>query len=569
MDWSLVRETGVEYAPRTGNTQTALLHFPVYAQAAKDGSCLIVDELGYEHPTGDHTRSRTLLVSRSGDVLFESTKYGVSDGFGCLTDDGHIAILSRSRWEILVLSANGSIVRKLGLWNFSKRLPRFVFCTKRQTLLVSFLDNVGMFDVIEIDQNGNLLWFLPGRPKDYGYPVGMQLLENNNILLIDAAYHNALEINRNGVIVWQWGERRQPAADNRHLSSPRSIQQSGNGTRLISDASNHRILAISRHQDISEVTPLSHDLCDPMYAEQLGNGHYLICDTGNTCVLELDQSGEIVWQYGRAKRIKRNFSFPRSIESDGNGSLLIADTAHNRVVNIAGTRVSDWPVEAGENLFWPRCARRTANGTVLIADGLNSRILEVAADGKVLHRLTHLRLPEETPLGDPHDVRLLPDGNLLLVDSSNDLVVSTDWLGHVSWMIGGDSNILKDPHSAQILDDGRVLICDSGHDRIIIVEPNTMAMESKSDFFSDTGFYRLNFPRFAEVSREGILLIADTGNSRILATNLFQEVFWELSCIPESPIPYLRYPRWAQLINHNEVIVSDHFNHRVLHLAFS
>jgi len=41
-----------------------------------------------------------------------------------------------------------------------------------------------------------------------------------------------------------------------------------------------------------------------------------------------------------------------------------------------------------------------------------------------------------------------------------------------------------------------------------------------------------------------------------------------LSGVPDSPISTLDQPRWAHLLAANEVLICDHYNHRILHLRY-
>jgi hypothetical protein len=68
------------------------------------------------------------------------------------------------------------------------------------------------------------------------------------------------------------------------------------------------------------------------------------------------------------------------------------------------------------------------------------------------------------------------------------------------------------------------------------------------------------------VAGDGVLLIADSDNNRILASTLEGEYLWVLSSIPDSRLSSLDQPRWVHAISTNELVVSDHRHHRILHL---
>jgi len=278
----------------------------------------------------------------------------------------------------------------------------------------------------------------------------------------------------------------------------------------------------------------------------------------------------VAWQFGQPVAERHSFSFPRSVERSGPETYLVADTANDRVVRMRDGEIHAWPTPGAAQLFWPRCARLTRGGSLLVADGRNSRVVELSPAGKVLHELRQLDLEGGLPLGDPHDVQLLADDTLLLVDASRDLVAVVDWSGQVLWSAGrGTGPDLSDPHSGQRLDDGSILICDTGNSRILRLDRDARIVAELHMLRCGAVRYRFNRPRFAEMTADGGWLVVDTGNNRILGADPEGDHTWELSQVPDSPIAWLNQPRWARLIGRDELLVTDHLHHRVLHLRRS
>jgi len=570
MGWVTVKEIGMVYPSGSDSAQTPpsqRLVFPGLLQRFEDGTYLIVDELWGPKSLTVAFDCRTLRVGKEGQILYDSIARGIGDGYGCAMDDGFIAILRRTTWELLVVSPEGEVRQRFPLWNFTKRMPRAVSWTARKTFIISFLDNIFEVDILEIDAEGRLLWYMPLGHARIGCPSNVQLAPDGGVLIADEFAHVVLEVNREGQVQWQYGAYRDPGDRPDRLSSPAAIRQAPDGSRVISDTRNHRVLLVSANGDLQQITPADGFLSNPTFADILPDGHLLICDAGNGRVLELDRLGNILWQFGNRAIPRRLLSFPRSVEPIPGGGLLIADTANNRVVEYKGGSLTICPFDDGDPLFWPRCARRSFSGTTLIADGRNGRVIEVSPAGRILHRLDTLYLTSHPRLKDPHDIRQLPDGNLLIVDPSNDLVAIADWQGRVSWIAGAEGTVkLKDPHSAQVLDDGVVFICDSGNGRLLWVDRRGQIVHARESFRVGPHLVRLNRPRFAEIGPEGILVIADTANNRVLAVDPGGELLWLLTDIPDSRVSDLDQPRWVHLLNRNEVLVCDHYHHRILHL---
>ncbi len=566
MSWSVVQELGIEYAPQVDAPQSRPLLFPVYTAQASDGSYLIVDEVCAEKPIPIRLEYRTIRVDSGGQVVFDTHQMGIEDGYGCLFDGDSVAILRRTRWELLLVSSQAAVTDTIDLTNFSKYLPRIVSCTDRQTFLILFLDRSGRLDIVEIDRHGRLLWYLPAHADFLGVPASLQLLPSNTILLADAFWSVVLEINRDGKVVWQFGKSGNPAKSADRVSGSTCVKARADGQRLISDTRNHRLLLVEVDGTSTEVGLGDCELSDPTYADFSQDGHLLVCDSGNSRVIQLDNEQQVVWQYGSPIRTERRFSFPRSVQVTAPGKYLIADTANDRIVN-ATSCGAETPAREDAELFWPRCVRKSPSGSLVIADGRNGRIVELSESGQILNQLERIQCNGSQGLEDPHDVRPLSNGNLLITDSPLDAVFEVDWSGQVHRMIGGDALIdLDDPHAAQQLEDGTVVICDTGHDRILFVDQRGKCIDAFETINGGDFFLRMKQPKYVEVIDDGTMVIVDTGNNRVLGSTTSGQLIWEISEISGSPLRHLHQPRWATLVNQDEVLITDHFHHRVVHL---
>jgi DNA-binding beta-propeller fold protein YncE len=320
---------------------------------------------------------------------------------------------------------------------------------------------------------------------------------------------------------------------------------------------------------VKEIQPVEGVLCNPYYVDALADGHHLICDTGNERVVELDALGRVAWQYGNSIAKGRFLSYPRSVAFHGAGEYLVADTAHDRILQIDKEQIKELPFQGKPGLFWPRCVRKLPTGSLLIADARNRRIVEVTREGRILKELRKIDALDRQTLRDPHDVRLLNNGHLLVADSPRDVVLELDWSGHVHRSLGERADVnLKDPHSAQQLEDGSYVVADTGNHRIVWFDAHGNYARQIDTVERDASLLRLCQPRYAELSPDGTLLIVDTGNNRVLATTLSGQLIWEFFHVPTSRIGWLNQPRWAQLVSRYEVVISDHFHHRILHVRY-
>lgn len=570
-DWRFAGEVGITYASADPGRAHERLFHPVLADRAADGSYLIVDEPARQKNLTVLFETRTRRVSPAGETLFDSMALGIHDGYGCLLPSGRVAILRRTTWELLMFDASGAALGRIDLSPISRRMPRVVSATRAGTFLVSFVDTVYQGDIAEVDREGRLLWAVSSPPHPLGCPTSLQLLPNDHILLADSFGHAVIELRRDGTVAWQYGTRGDPSSDIRHLSNPTAAFQTDDGRRIIADTRNDRVLVVVG-EDASTLAVQGPPLSGPTFVKTLSDGHHLLCDAGNRRVIEIDSVGRVVWQYGNTLASRRMLSYPRSVERMPGGVLLVADTCHDRVIAVDQDGSAHAVSTSRTGLFWPRCARGTPRGTILVADGRSSRIVELSPTGETLRTLRTLHCADgDLVLGDPHDVRELEGGMLLVTDAQRDLVVETDWSGQVRWALGGRGAAplggvaLRDPHSAQVMRDGRVLIADSGSGRVLFADPATGSTSSLQTVTAGDGSQRrLRQPRFVEQVDDGTLLIVDTANNRVFGATEEGQMLWEVADAPGSPLPSLFQPRWAHLTNDNELLISDHWQHRIL-----
>ncbi len=566
--WSLVREIGIDYLPSAQRRSEHMLRFPVYAERGGDGSFLIVDDLSVGKYLTHSTLCRTIRVAADGTILYDSSDTGMPDGYGCLMDDGRIALIARAGAELTIVSERGAIEKRIDLSSFSKGLPRLIRWTWKKTFLIQFIIRTGQIDIVEITPRARLIWYLPRIPMlNIGFVGSIQLLRNDHLLLIDESHHVALELSRGGETVWTYGRRDHSSLALDCLANPKAICDASDGSRLIADTRNHRILRIAQGGTVDEVRAAEGNFCSPSFVTRSGDQQFLLCDAGNRRVIEIDAEGCTTWQYEPALATGTWFSFPRSVEIF-QGGYLVADTAKNRVVHISGGEPRELCSRETSGLFWPRCARSLVSGSLLIADGRNSRIIEVSRTGEILRELGSTDVPQALELRDPHDVILLKNGHLMLVDPPANRVIECDWSGEIYRVVGGgDGPVeLADPHSVQPLPHGHMLISDTRNNRIVRLDGNGRIVKIFEAFRDNTGYTRLFRPRHVEFAPDGSMVVADSDNNRIAAATPDGKSLWKLDRIPGSPLPYIDQPRWVHAPSKDEILISDHRHHRIIHL---
>lgn len=219
------------------------------------------------------------------------------------------------------------------------------------------------------------------------------------------------------------------------------------GNTLITEFYNNRTIEVDSSGDIVwEKT----GLVSPHDAERLPGGNTLITDYGEQIVIEVDSAGDIVWE-------QFDLNMPMDAERLSNGNTLITEYGGDCVIEVDGAGDIVWSITG---LNDPFDAERLPNGNTLIAETPmpTGRIIEINSDGDIVW--------EKTELSAPVDVERLSNGNTLITEHIGNSVIEVDSAGVIVWAKTG----LHVPKDAERLPNGNTLIADCGSNRVIEVD---------------------------------------------------------------------------------------------------
>ena len=201
----------------------------------------------------------------------------------------------------------------------------------------------------------------------------------------------------------------------------------------------------------------------PVQATFLPSKHLLITDQGNERVIEVNQYHRILWQYGTTGVIgsgPNQLSNPNSAELLENGDILIADENNNRVIEVDRLKQIVWQYGNPNDttiLNGAAFASRLSNGHTLITDSNNSRVIEIDRAGNTVFTfLTNTRAGSVTPSLPTRAIRL-SNGNTLISDQANDQVIEVDPKGNIVFsqgqigVLGTGLNQLNWPYDAKVI----------------------------------------------------------------------------------------------------------------------
>jgi hypothetical protein len=140
------------------------------------------------------------------------------------------------------------------------------------------------------------------------------------------------------------------------------------------------------------------------YLVSVRNAHQLVVVERGEGVVEVVNEGDPDTTRGDPALLRQQHN-PQWL---GNGSVLVADSHNDRIVELERGPDGEWEVAweiyaaEGVNFNWPRDADRLENGNTLITDSLNKRLVEVNRSGTVVWSYN---TPEV-----PYEAERLPEG---------------------------------------------------------------------------------------------------------------------------------------------------------------
>jgi hypothetical protein len=306
---------------------------------------------------------------------------------------------------------------------------------------------------------------------------------HGNVLISDQFNNRVIEVDAHNNVVWSFGDGASVAGPT-SVVAPNDAERIGSYT-LISGTgapagaepgcddgcADNRVFIVDRDGRIvwqygqAGVTgAAANQLNAPVAATYLPNGHILITDQGNARVIEVSGS-EIVWQYGTTGTTgtaANSLNNPNSAELLNNGNVLIADEGNNRVIEVNHDGDIAWTYGDPANtkiLNGPAFASRLSNGNTLISDASNNRIVEVTRGGHVVFTYDTSARPGSVAAPNPTRALRLRNGNTLISDQNNHQVIEITRAGQIVFsqgaigVAGNGKNQLNAPYDAKAIGD--------------------------------------------------------------------------------------------------------------------
>lgn len=208
-------------------------------------------------------------------------------------------------------------------------------------------------------------------------------------------------------------------------------------------------------------TRLVRDLADPDNIVVIGNDLYVTEEDVAGRIVKIDAAGEV-------SAFASGMSNPEGLDLGPDGHLYVAEHApsgHVYRFAMDGTRESVAPVTHGEGL---RCL---PGGSLVVAETSHDRVVRIEPDGRrVLITEESMTAPDGVAYDPALDRVLITEdaspGRLLAVD------LATGAMSVVAYGMDAPQTMLVDP-------DGAILVAEQGASRIVRLRPDPLAQEGQ------------------------------------------------------------------------------------------
>ena len=287
----------------------------------------------------------------------------------------------------------------------------------------------------------------------------------------------------------------------------------------------------------------------------LPNGNIVVADVSNNRIRLVTPAGVVTTLAGSGSPAfadgtgsAASFNAPFGVAVLSNGNIAVADPANHRIRLITpagvvttlagdGTAGSTNGTGTGARFNFPNGVAQLPNGNIAIADTANHLIRLITPTGVVTTLAGSGTAGSTNATGtsasfnSPYGVAVLPNGNIVVVDTNNHLIRLITPGGVVTTLAGSGTGTFADGTGtgasfqypvgvAVVPSNGLVVVADNNNRRIRLITPagvvTTLAGSGSPAFADGTGSAAsFNEPQGVAVLPNGNIVVADTHNHRI------------------------------------------------------
>ncbi len=455
-------------------------------------------------------------------------------------------------------------------------------------------------------------------------PAFFTLVNYNHLLIADTGNHRVMETDLDGNIIWEYGKFGITGIKPNYLNNPAYIQKTYDGTYLITDSGNDRVIELTRYIDpntseyemkiiwefgnklniIEEKDhAFFHQLNSPLMAIKELSQNVLILDAGNKRVIEVNQEKKLNWEYKtETGEAESNISYPLRITRLKNRDILVVgDAKYVQFMPSAKNRII-WTSSEKDLLSRTKFSIGKENYTkVKVKYGSLEKLKErkpkyqwknQAELARELEELVAKKYMEaiilpprwedsEKPISFLNNDKNISAKAILLVDKVNNKVMLSDRTGNVFWSYG-DNKVEKlvrvkmvdiTPEKTLLITNGKGLI-EVFHKelkRYYEKAEHNVNLNKKEQLVSDVSERIWVYPCHAESAvrlKNGNTLISDSKSFKVIEITKNEEIIWEHSHISDNALASFatRLDNGNTLITYSSthIVVEVNHNHEIV-----
>jgi tripartite motif-containing protein 2/3/tripartite motif-containing protein 71 len=245
-----------------------------------------------------------------------------------MDNGGNIYVVESEKHQVTVCNEKGDKTGTIGSKGFKQGEltdPLGITLTKDNHLIV-----VDRIRIQKFDLKGQVICSASTRKANFtsAFAVAINPL-NDKLYLVDNDKHSVIVLNDNMSPAFSFGTN---GTGEGQLNKPRDIAINSHGVVYVVDNQNDRVCMFD--QDGGYIASIEGDLDRPSSIAIDKNDFVYVAEIVNGRVFVFDPKNELVHCFGKCGSGHGEYSGPRGIHVDDNGTIIISDTYNNRLVII-------------------------------------------------------------------------------------------------------------------------------------------------------------------------------------------------------------------------------------------
>jgi tripartite motif-containing protein 71 len=519
-----------------GQRAEGVLRFPEAVAIGPQGDIYVADQLGY---TVQKFSPEGTLEAQWGSYGGGHSQFGPIGGLA-VDASGAVYVVDSEHNRIEKFGPNGEYILSWG--KHGSEPGQFSFGSSQDPtkppgggIAVAgsfvFVADSGNNRIERFNLQGRepMVWGTKGSaPGQLSYPRGLAANEHE-VVVADDDNHRVEEFTTEGAYVAETGSQGTGAGQ---FGFPYGVALDAAGNIYVADDLNDRVVKLNPQLGFIGAwggfggKPGQFAFPRAIASDPAGDTY--VADTANQRVQVFDPSGNYLRTIGISSRGPGELTAPRGLAVDPTGRLLISDTTNDRIELYPAPTFAfggQWSVVGGvsASFYRPTGIGIDPAGSVYVADRGYGRLLKLWGDGTWLSELGGPSSRGGFQLSGngavavspaTHDVFVADAGhNRVLVFSPEGALIARWGAGEGNGAAGSGTGAFNRPEGVAIGAEGNVLVADTGNDRIVKLSPSGTVLSSWGQTGGGNGSFR--GPTGIAVDAAGSIYVADTNNNRV------------------------------------------------------